>query len=257
MASVNKLSSVFSKLNFHTVKVNNCDVKIFDKIHLKNSLSDDIFMFVNHEGDEHFNIFLESEKLCNLGREQISIAPPYDRIWGTYIGVTQKFRSNKSPNGITEGSKLGEAMRLGSIIEMIENNMKSIDINSMPQAVFFHTKYGFVPKTSASYDCVMSILNDIASNSNKKLRECSQKARDFIKIVESRKNKICVPEKIAKETDKTAKEYIDTIIRENLSVKDNNFTEDLGMRLSSDTIKKNKKFYNNLFEKHGIDYKIV
>lgn len=93
---------------------------------------------------------------------------------------------------------LGEIMRLTSIIELIENNLKKIQILSLSEAIPFHLKYKFKPINFGSEST----------------------------------NQIFFPK------DKLT------------------FDKDLLMELSVINIKNNKSFFNNLFVKHKINYRI-
>ena len=242
------------KIKYTPVKVDGNDVKMFSKIPLKNDKIDDLFMYMEHEGDEHFNIFVSSDTLGQLGRDQIAIAPPYDLTMEAFIEVLDKFRSSKNPGGITKGAHIGEAMRLGSIIASIENGMKAIDLYSMPQAIFFHRKYGFEPKIGTVYKKVMDALTHMASDNHPKLKVCSEKSKAVIEKMKTQRAKKNVSQKISRETDKIITEYLDTIVKEDLPVKEHNFSIDIPMRLYVDEIKNRKEVFNSLFQKHGIDY---
>lgn len=245
-----------SKIKYVPVKVDGNDVKCFSRIPLKNDKIDDLFMHMEHEGDEHFNIFVSSDTFGQLGRDQIAINPPFDMTLEAYIEVLDKFRSSKNPGGITQGAYIGEAMRLGSIIASIENGMRAIDLLSLPQAIFFHRKYGFEPKIGTVYKKVMEALTHMASDNHPKLKVCSDKSKEIIEKMRKQKSKKFVSQKISKDTNKIITEYLDTIVKENIPVKEHNFQMDLPMRLSVEDIKRKKEVFNSLFEKHGIDYTI-
>ena len=245
-----------SKIKYVPVKVDGNDVKCFSKIPLKNDKIDDLFMYMEHEGDEHFNIFVESDKLGQIGRDQIALAPPYDMALECYIEVLDKFRSLKSPGGITKGAHIGEAMRLGSIIASIENGMKAIDLYSMSQAIFFHRKYGFEPIIGPIYKKVETALNHMAEDKHPKLKVCSDKSKEIIEKIKSKKSKKVVSKKISKDVDKVIKEYLDTVIKEDLPIKEHTLPVDIQMRLTVDDIKAKKELFNALFKKHGIDYTV-
>lgn len=245
-----------AKIKYNPVRVDGNDVKIFSKIPLKNEKFDDVFMHMEQEGEEHFNIFIRSEKFGQLGRDQIAIAPPYDKTMESYIEVTDKFRCEKSSGGTTKGARIGEAMRLGTIIATIENGMNGICLYSLPQAIFFHRKYGFEPQIGTIYNKVSEALTHIAANPHPKLKVCSDKSKAIIEKLKKQKSKKVVSQKTSKEANKVITEYIDTIIKEKLPIKEHNFSFDIPMKLSLEEIKNRKDFYNALFEKHGIDYKV-
>lgn len=161
-------------------------------------------------------------------------------------------------NGKHKG--LGEIMRLASIIDVIENNLRKIKIFSLNEAIPFHLKYKFRPEI-LTYDSMMDILNRIASIEEPSIKEFSQKAGEifadiFINgAINNEHNYYTeLPNFIISYVNKTKQENLPwnrTALSAGM-----NFKEDLPMTLTNKDIKENKSFFNNLFEKHGINYKI-
>ena len=59
----------------------------------------------------------------------------------------------------------GEVLRLASIIDLMENNLKKIAIFSRNEAILFHYKYKFRPVLSGKDEC-MDVLNEISYEEN-------------------------------------------------------------------------------------------
>lgn len=161
-------------------------------------------------------------------------------------------------NGEHKG--LGEIMRLASIIDVIENNLGKIKIFSLNEAIPFHLKYKFRPEI-LTYDSMMNILNKIASVKEPSMKEFSKKADDifddiFINgAINNEHNYYTeLPDFIVSYVNKMKEEHLPW--NSSLSSAGMNFKEDLSMSLTIKDIKENKSFFNNLFDKHEIDYRI-
>lgn len=170
-----------------------------------------------------------------------------------------KYKINKQDEMIENGyietklchrrQGIGEIMRLASLIELKENNIKGIDIYAISTAIPFHLKYKFKPNITTKKDA-LTTLGKIENN---------QVAQDWHK-------------KTAKNLTKEIKNIHYSILNTKLAERVNNFIEsyikqhlygwkeakfdDIPMILTSDKIKQCAGFYNKLFKKHGIDYQI-
>ncbi len=155
---------------------------------------------------------------------------------------------------------LGEIMRLTSIINVIENNLRKIQIFSLNEAIPFHLKYKFKPKIQTD-DSMLDILNRIASSEEKKLSNYSQKAEEIFSdiffngsINQEHNYYEELPDFIISYVNKIREEKLPW--NKTLNSPGLNFKEDLPMELTIQNIKDNKSFFNDLFAKHKIDYKI-
>lgn len=145
---------------------------------------------------------------------------------------------------------LGEILRLSSIIEFIENGIKTLDIGSYPDAIPFHLKCRLKPNLTTSY-ITLKILNNIKNNPKVQpyYRQMSEKL--IIKI--ENENSVS----LSKGSKKFVNEFIESYIKQHLhNWQDTKIRPFLPMELTESRIKQFANFYNKLFKKHGINYKI-
>lgn len=154
----------------------------------------------------------------------------------------------------------GEVLRLSSIIELMENNLKKIAIFSLNNAIPFHYKYKFKP-VIFSKDEAMSILNEISYEKNpvlEKQRNASIKLLDEMIFEGQFPSSVNTGEKFMM----LLNEYLSEVQKNKIPwfskthIRCVNLTSDLSMELDRDTILKNKNYFNQLFEKHGFDYRL-
>lgn len=180
-----------------------------------------------------------------LGFEEFAFFENAKNISGLYIKVNEEYQR--------KGYNLGEILRLSSIIEIIENKIKNFNIVSKSTAIYFHSKYKFEPNISV-FKQRDYFLQKIAENNNEDFKSFSAKAKKIISGVNSDSS----PEAqraYCKETNKLLKEYLRKIISEKAQ-KQYPFDTPLEMTLTDKSILDNKKFFNDLFNKHGINYTI-
>lgn len=180
-----------------------------------------------------------------LGHEIFSINEDQKTMIGFLIETLPEYRK--------KGYRLGELMRLSSIITMLENNIKQLDIVSKDTAIYFHSKYKFVPST-ITFKTRDNILETIIKNCKNPLDEITQRAA---RLVEKLKSNPSAEEQrtLTRETNTLAKAYIDRSMSQN-NQRENQFNCAMDMRLTLQSIIENKNFFNKLFQKHGIDYEI-
>lgn len=144
----------------------------------------------------------------------------------------------------------GEILRLASLIEMKENNIKDVGIYAYSEAIPFHLKYKFRPNLRDK-DEIIRILNDITNN-NASVRGFKEKAAKLLQNV----HKCDYLEEGAeylKDVNKLVKDYI---MQNRLRWTSARFNHDIPMILDMQTVKSNADFYNKLFKRHEIDYRI-
>lgn len=139
---------------------------------------------------------------------------------------------------------------------MHKNNCPSIKIYSKHTAVFFHSKYKFIPCNRAFADR-NRILESMANDFYPEFDDLVQKAKEMLKIAKETKDN---PEKqraLCVEANNLTREYINRAIQKEKEPEIKHpFNYGMDMILTRENVEKNKDFYNNLFEKHGIDYEI-
>ncbi len=180
-----------------------------------------------------------------LGFENYSHFNNTDYMTGLLINVTPKYRR--------KNYFFGEILRLASIIQMLENNINIFFIKSKDTAIYFHAKYKFEPSIK-SFSERDKLLETVVNDTSPDFKALSLKGVNLIQKI----NK-CTSFKeqrhLCEETNKLLTEYINLVLSEQKQ-KDHKFNWPMDMVLKKDTILKNKNYFNNLFVKHNINYKI-
>lgn len=182
-----------------------------------------------------------------LGSELFSMPREGVKASGLNICVEPEYRK--------KSFRLGELLRLSSIIEIMENkNVKFFEIFSKNSAIYFHSKYKFKPDI-VSFSQRDEALATIAADSHKDFSEVSEKAKYLIDKVN--KSKTASEQRdLCKETNTVIDEYITRALNSNEGYKEHTFDKGFNMSLSKEDIIENRDFYNPLFKRHGIDYEI-
>jgi len=173
-----------------------------------------------------------------------------ETIYGYSIKVEPQYRhlENKA------NYRLGEVLRLGSIMTMLKNKYKSIRIFSVNDAIYFHSKYKFVPNIENIKEMKFA-LTTLIDDCSPLVLDLSKKAKElFVKVtkVDSENSK----KQIGLEVNALIKEYITRVLKEGKNGKGHAFQKGFDMILTEEIVKNNATFFNKLFKKHGIDYKI-
>lgn len=223
------------------------DSRIVNTLHTHHKIFGDFVTDTQVYKSGYNQLISEIKNKCGkpLGHEIFSIDNEHKTMFGFTIEVEPEYHQ--------KGFKLGELMRLSSIITMFENNIKQLDILSKDTAIYFHSKYKFQPNITA-FHFRDNILKSIIENSKKPFDEITQRA---VELVERLKQKPPGEEQraITRETNSLAKSYIEKVISNNTQ-KENPINSPMDMKLTMETITGNKDFFNELFQKHGIDYEI-
>ena len=183
-----------------------------------------------------------------LGYEMYSLNSNSHKGCGATMEVEKEYRQR--------GLKIGEVLRLSSIIGIMENEISEFEIYSKPSAIYFHSKYKFEPAITEFQqrdDALESIIRNSKSgyeyykNEAKKIQE---------KICFNTDNEM--QRKLCADTSALVSEYIQKVLETGTETEYLNHTFNTGLRmvLKRDEIIKNKDFFNDLFLKHGINYKI-
>lgn len=181
-----------------------------------------------------------------LGYEHFSYFKDSDNMSGLFIKVEPEYRQKHY--------YFGEILRLASIIEMLENNVKNFIITSKETAVYFHSKYKFRPSIT-SFETRDRVLDNIAADKSIDFQDLSMKAQDIITQKANPKTTNTTLRELCKDTSTLLYKYLQ---RATAKKQQNNhqLKWPVEMTLTADDIKADKDFFNNLFKKHGIDYQI-
>jgi len=187
----------------------------------------------------------------HVGYNTFNINPASRNFNGYFIEVAE----NSQKHGY------GEIMRLASVIDLLENNLSSIQIFSTNDAIMFHYKYGFKPQVN-KYDEACDILHNICKEKSPELKNVSENAGEVLDCLLNGGMWFGQGINFIKKSAEVVEEYLSTVKEKHLKwISDKfshgvNFRKDIDMKLDIDTVRQNRDFFNQLFEKHDFDYRI-
>lgn len=156
---------------------------------------------------------------------------------------------------------IGMVMHLNNVINMLENNLNSIKLFSLGNAVLFHSKCKFEPNIKA-FVTLKKILSEISAKDTvmfPEIKDVVQRADDFVLKIKYNNSKINDYNKLTQDGNKIVQDYLDILSSKKLSPVGRykySFQEGIDMILTKEKVLENKDFYNKLFEKYNIDYEI-
>lgn len=246
------INSIISFKNIPIKKLKGINVPVNYKIKEKDSEED---IFINtHPKEKKGKFYTSINKgiLNNLSQNEFSIDLKNKTLEDETMRV---FDINDRKKGY------GAIMHLNNIIEVLENDLEKIELFSLQEAILFHAKYKFQPKVK-NYEDIRDIMFCISQkncDNFPELKKITQKAANFFDdmfytSIFNNKNK-----DIIKDANDIMQEYFDTVNSKKLSISEQEYyalNTSIDMFLTKDRILKNKDFFNKLFEKYNIDYKI-
>lgn len=225
--------------------------RVFDDIPIKNETLGNLLLSIKKHKDSFnmLNIEIKNAKNKVFGEEVISINTKDKTMNGINIFVNEEYRR--------KNYRFGELLRLASIMEMFENKSSKIDIYSKGSAVYFHSKYKFKPvlNIADNFDEALITLSTIEKDKTPENKKLSDLASFYKKILKAN-SKLFGIEDLKKRIDDLIQEYILNMSSKDNPEKTHPFVHGIRMVLSAEDIRSNKKFFNELFKKHGIDYRI-
>ena len=143
-------------------------------------------------------------------------------------------------------------MHLAGIMTMLENGLEKLDLFSLGKAVHFHSRFKFEPKITDIRVLEGHVEENIASHKGiGMVDELVEKAEEWLNATKTpaRKRRL--------EGNKLLNEYLQTVLKYKYYEFDE-FKIPLGfnMELTKKKVLENASFFNKLFERFGIDYKI-
>lgn len=199
-----------------------------------------------NDGINRFITELKNKPGKLFGKEIFSLEQNSDNMFGYFMEVGQEYRN--------KNFRFGEILRLSSIIEMIENKIKTLNIYSKDTAIYFHSKYKFKPDIH-QFDTRNKALESIINNPQKGFETFIEKAVEILKKIKNTDS----PElqrTLRNDTNILTREYLQQVLKTEGSRNTHPFDYGMDMTLTRETILENKDFFNALFKKHGIDYEI-
>lgn len=161
-----------------------------------------------------------------------------------------------------------ELMRLVSIMLMKENNLKSNNIVSRFEAVPFHLKYNFnidgiqTVQEAGNWTSVSDALEQCKiwtyCFDKKMAQEITDNSNQLLKRISGSENSDQLERDVCEFFEKFYKNISTKGLGQTFAEEMNyyNLMSNIYMSLGMDKIQSNSKFFNELFAKHGIDYKI-
>ncbi len=223
--------------------------KIINAFKVKNNILGDLF--VKSDKIDGTNGYIKNEIVNGLGKQFANEILKIDNENLDMIG----FNIVTEPEYRRKNFRFGEILRLASVIEMLENKSKSIKIVSKNNAIYFHAKYKFIPNFK-DFKVRDDFLSDISKDKSYSFKDLRFEAFHFIKIIKDYKQNSEKQREITKQVNNLVERYINRALKEHDPQKNHPLSYPMDMILQKDSVIKNKDFYNALFEKHSIDYKI-
>ncbi len=242
-----KVNNYNSRISFQKIpflKVNK--MKFFDEFSCKaDEFSKEYRVMCDFESsvpDREFNINVNDSNYLEIGKS--NLIRYKDILRNTDIRVFSERRKH---------SGAGTAMKLGQIMTMVENDINKLELNSLGSAVMFHTMFKFKPAIRNGETIASFMKHNILIHSDdKRFEKITGEAQKWLD-----NNENSSVQNLAKGNE-IIYDYCSTVIKHKL-YKDNNYqivTGGFDMVLSRNDVMKNKDFFNRLFEKFHIDYKI-
>ena len=191
-------------------------------------------------------ILLKDNSNKILGSERLVMGNNNPNAAGLYIETSPEFRR--------KGYGIGEILRLSSIILILKNKIKEFEIFSKAEAVYFHSKYKFEPAIRQFSERDIALKN-IINNCQNEFEHFGIRAKEILEKCQANKSPesqryFCV------ETNQLLKGYLQEVLKIKDKYKSHSFERGFRMILDTKDILNNKDFFNSLYKKQGIDYKI-
>ena len=140
---------------------------------------------------------------------------------------------------------LSTTLHLLNIIEMMENDLDAIKLDSLPSTIMYHAKMKYQPQSDMNIE-LKNNLNSISKFDPKYKEQIDNLLKSNMKNEEKAKIGCKIMDTFIQKTiNKYPKEVTKWIFNSNIE-----------MVLTKEQVLKNKDFYNKLFKKHNIDYEI-
>lgn len=223
---------------------------LFETFSVPKDIIGDVFVNIAKYPNTEKNFMIEVKNRLGklLGNELISIdAQGNKKIFGFNIQVDKEYQRKRF--------RIGELLRLASIMEMLKNESPHIQIYSKDTAVYFHSKYKFEPDITA-FDTRDKALRDIISDKSLGFEDLKEAAQQILDSVTLSKDDAAAKRALCKDTNALLKKYIQRALLDEKPDKQHPFSFGFDMILKRDTVIENKDFFNSIFERQGIDYKI-
>lgn len=192
---------------------------------------------INDESSECVRTFVTDKSFNILGHHEYYISE--NVLDGDYMEVDYKH----------QGNGLGELLRLASLMMCKENNLDGIKLESLSTALPFHIKYRFKPYfPDYKQETMSNLLQNIILRTNE--------AGDLNKLAKKLLADFYSSRDESQYQDSLSGLVTRYVVQNRNRWDDQNFVYNVPLMLDKNMLKANADYYNKLFKKHEIDYKI-
>ena len=144
-------------------------------------------------------------------------------------------------------------LRLVSIMEMLKNQIKTMDLYSLRTAIYFHSKFGFEPKISNALERDATLIS-IAANSKNIFNDFYDNAKRYSYNISAEN---CDLAEMREKVNKLTSDFIHKVLAQGKDeYKNYPFEWGIDMQLTDKKIGEMRDFYNQSYRDSGIDYKV-
>lgn len=230
--------------------------KVQEAFKVKNEKLGTINVKVDSEFDKLSDIIRVKINLLKKGQEKpiayesLQFTEKNKNVFASYMEVDSKFRFDDKDTGKT---RLGELLRLLSIAQFAENKIPSVSLFSKTDAIYFHSKYKFLPIITSEHSS--NVLCAISSEKSPQLSQFVKEAKELRETFWSSGASDGNNAWWEAVNDLTAR-YLKRVIDSKLPPEEHSLKTCIDMTLTKERLIENKDFFNKKFDFHGIDFQV-
>lgn len=211
------------------------------------------FKYPDDEGPLNYLIAVEHPLGFEYGTELLHFNIHDHYIVGKDMYVSERYQDS--------GYRIGEILRLSSIMMLIKNNFNFIKLYATNPAVLFQAKYKFEPNIAMPGERLEALASVIKNKKEPNMEEIKRLAIETYKEAKSiAYNDRNTPRSLElyETTNKLLADFMKQMFKNGRRITPSRQPFDMGMSmiLTKDRIIENKEFYNKLYRKHNIDFQI-
>ncbi len=225
----------------------------FEKYKIHTKLGENLltFNYPDDVGPFNYLIAVENPAGFDYGTELLHFNM-FDRyIYSKNVQVGEAYQDS--------GFRIGEILKLTSIMMMVKNNLEKIKLYAPNPFVLFHAKYKFEPDIKTlkeSSNALKSVMNSKEAN----MKPLQEKARELFEAAFKNKPASNKDDNsgLFKETNSLISDFIQQIFKNDRKITPARqpFTEGFDLILTNERVTENKEFFNKLYREHDIDFQI-
>lgn len=225
----------------------------FEKYKLHTKLGENLltFNYPDDEGPFNYLIAVENPAGFDYGTELLHFNM-FDRyIYSKNVKVGEAYQDS--------GFRIGEILKLTSIMMMVKNNLEKIKLYSPNPFVMFHAKYKFEPDIHTLNES-RSVLDSVLKSKEPNMKIIQEQAGDIRNALtkRSREGNSWDIAKIINDTNTAVNNFMLQMFKNGRKITPQRqpFDEGFSLVLTKEQVAKNKDFFNELYRKHDIDFQI-